>query len=440
MSVGAPTDGRATSTSTPPARTSPSSGRVQAVVALGALVVVAMSVRTFVFMQPGLDYAVDASASIDAVVELDWDKFVANQPLMGSFSLLLRAVFVAPVFRDPLATVFYAGSIPCVLAALILGLALSRVLFARGASRGAQLLVVVLVVANPLTFRALHWGHPEELLAGALCAGAVLAALRDRELLAGLLLGLALATKQWTVLAILPVLLAAGGRRVAMLVIAGTVAAALTLPLLLGDGDRFGAIASSAAGQEVGGAWTTPWSVWWILADLQRGPASGVYVSPAWVANIAHPLIVLLAIPLSGLLWLRRDRRRDDALLLLTLLLLLRCVLDNWNNDYYHVPFLLALLSWEAVRRPGLPRLTVAVSLLLGVSFFRQQIAVFGGSLDGAPRFFVIYMAWTLPLIAALAVELYGPGRLGRVAGRLRERTPWSAGVGAAAREQQRAA
>ncbi len=420
------------------AERSSTAARAQAVaVAIGALVVVAMSVRTFVLMKPGLDYVVDASASIDAVVQLDWDKFVANQPLMGSFSLLLRAAFVAPVFRDPIETVFYAGSIPCVLAALVLGLVLSRILARSGASRGAQALVVVLAVANPLTFRALHWGHPEELLAGALCAGAVLAAVRDRELLAGLLLGLALATKQWAVIAVLPVLLGAGQRRVLLLVVAGGVAAALTLPLLLGDGDRFGAIASSAAGQEAGGAWTTPWSVWWILADLQRGFNSGVYVSPAWVADVAHPLIVLLAFPLSAGLWLRRDRRRDDALLLLALLLLLRCALDNWNNDYYHVPFLLALLTWEAVRRPGLPRLTVAVCLLLGVSFFRQQIAVFGGSLDGAGRLFAIYMAWVLPLTAALALELYRPGWLGRLGQRLRDRLP--VGVGASSGRQSAA-
>ena len=41
--------------------------------------------------------------------------------------------------------------------------------------------------------RALEIGHPEELVGGALCVGALLAAARDRATLAAVLLGLALA-------------------------------------------------------------------------------------------------------------------------------------------------------------------------------------------------------------------------------------------------------
>ena len=37
-----------------------------------------------------------------------------------------------------------------------------------------------------------------------------------------------------------------------------------------------------------------------------------------------------------------------DALLLLALVFLARAALDPWNNVYYHVPFLFALIAYEA--------------------------------------------------------------------------------------------
>jgi len=92
-------------------------------------------------------------------------------------------------------------------------MALGRLAAERGASQAVQGIVTGLAVINPVTFRALHWGHPEELLTAALCVGAVLAALRNRQIVAAVLLGLALASKQWAVLAVLPVLLAAEDRQ-----------------------------------------------------------------------------------------------------------------------------------------------------------------------------------------------------------------------------------
>jgi hypothetical protein len=70
----------------------------------------------------------------------------------------------------------------------------------------------------------------------------------------------------------------------------------------------------------------------------------------------------------------RRDdvrRRGTDVLLLFALLCALRCLLDPWDNSYYPLPFLLALLTWEALRftRPPL------ISLL----------ATFAAWLAGAP-------------------------------------------------------
>jgi len=375
--------------------------------------VAALTLRVSTGMEPGLDYFSDASPAIDALARGDWNGFVANQPLMGSFSLFIRAPFVIPVFDGSLSTVYFAGALPCLLATVVLGLALARQLADRGQSTAVQGLAAGLAVVNPLTFKALHWGHPEELLAAALCVGAVLAALRDRPLLAGLLLGLALATKQWALLAVLPALLAVPRQRLGLLGVAGATAAVLTLPLLLANFGQFSEVAVGAAGQANGSASTTPWNVWWLLADKVTLPG-GVerWMVPQWVAQVSHPLIVAVALPLSALLWRRRERRADDALLLLTLLLLLRCMLDNWDNDYYHVPFFLSLLAWETMRRPGVPWLTLAVAVLLGVSFWPEQTRIFADSVDQAPLLFAFYMAWTLPLAAGLTAVLYRPDLL----------------------------
>jgi uncharacterized membrane protein len=58
---------------------------------------------------------------------------------------------------------------------------------------------------------AVRLGHPEALTA-ALCVLAVVLARRDHWVVAAVVLGLAIATKQWAVVAIVPALLAAPGR------------------------------------------------------------------------------------------------------------------------------------------------------------------------------------------------------------------------------------
>src|ERR687885_769394 len=70
---------------------------------------------------------------------------------------------------------------------------------ARGLGRGTAAMVLLLCAANPITWRAFEMGHPEELLGGVLCVGAVLAATGRRPGCAGLLLGLAIANKAWAV-------------------------------------------------------------------------------------------------------------------------------------------------------------------------------------------------------------------------------------------------
>ena len=76
--------------------------------------------------------------------------------------------------------IFRLAAAPCLAAAAVLGVWLAAASRRMGRARSAGLLALVVCVANPLTFTALKFGHPEELLGGVLCVAAVLAAGRGR--------------------------------------------------------------------------------------------------------------------------------------------------------------------------------------------------------------------------------------------------------------------
>jgi Glycosyltransferase family 87 len=263
------------------------------------------------------------------------------------------------------------------------------------------LVVLALGAASPLAWQAVWFGHPEELLASALAVGAVLAALGGRTVPAGALLGLAVASKQWAVLAILPVLLAAPGRHMRLLAAAAATGSAALLPILLADPATF------ASGQQAVGSsvqWFRPRQLWWPLGEPPPAALqlpAGAAVTPAWLAPIPKPLIVALSVPLAAL-WLRRGGPRTDALLLLALLMLIRCLLDPWNVIYYHLPLVVALLAWEVVSRRRIPVVSLLVTAAVWLTFNTYDAGVGYGP-------WVAYLAWALPLAAYLARELYRP-------------------------------
>jgi hypothetical protein len=127
-----------------------------------------------------------------------------------------------------------------------------------------------------------------------------------------------------------------------------------------------------------------------------------VRLAPAWLSPLTHPLIAALVVPLSLLAWRARRHMRgghgEQALGLLALLFLLRCILDPWNSIYYELPFLLALLAWEALyrgRRP--PLLTLGATLATWLTFRTLD------PLLGPDLLCVTYLTWALPLAAWLA-------------------------------------
>ncbi|HLH14594.1 MAG TPA: hypothetical protein VKV16_07365, partial [Solirubrobacteraceae bacterium] len=325
------------------------------------------------------DYEAEAKPAFTALLHGHVLAFLRLAPVYGG-SLLERAPFALAAGAwggGPLA-VYRLVALPCLLAAIALAAWLCASMRRAGASRLARAVAVGLCVANPLVLPALEVGHPEELLGGVLCVAAVLAATRQRSLLAAVLLGLAIANKEWALLAVGPVLLALCAQRVRTLVLAALLAAALLAPFVLASA---GGLRGELGASSHTGAIFQPWQLWWFFGAPNHVPASaenanhmqlaaaldtrpGYRIAPRWIEGLAHPLILALALPLTLLAWPRR-RRAEAPLLLLALLLALRCALDPWDFAYYPIPFLLALLAWETTvfRRPPLLSLAASASL-----------------------------------------------------------------------------
>jgi hypothetical protein len=360
------------------------------------------------------DYELEAEPSIQALRVGDWAGFLELAPAYGG-SLILRAPFalLPDLWGGGDLALFRSMAAPCLMAGALLAVALWWRARSLGRSRATCWIALGLVAANPLTLRALEIGHPEELLGAALCVAAALAAGHDRPLLAGLLLGLAVANKPWAVLAVVPILAMLGSGWPRLLVTAAITTALIMLPLALGGG----AVQAAATVAQESTIIFQPWQVWWFLGETGHvvtgtvGQKPDYRVPPGWLSGIAHPLVVLVPVAISVAL-LPRLRRRPwhDGLLLLAFAMLLRCLLDPWNTSYYALPFLLTLVAWEvhAERRP--PVLSLAATLLSWATLVSLPNAVHPDVQALA------YLAWSIPLATLLAVRLVAPAQ--RAAGR----------------------
>jgi hypothetical protein len=354
------------------------------------------------------DYEAEAEPSLLSLRAGDVGDFLEKLPAYGG-SLILRAPFalLPGVWGGGDLALFRTMAVP----ALAAGAALGVFLWARGRrlgrGRAAAWLALLLVAVNPLSLRALEVGHSEELLGAALCVAAALAAGARRPVAAGVLIGLAVANKPWALVAAAPALLMLETGRVRALLTAGGVAGAVLAPLVVAGaaGLHTGASIARETGQIF-----QPWQLWWFLGE-HAGPVFGMFgekpgyrTPPAWLTQVSHPLV--LAAPLALCVAARR-RLRDapwhEGLLLLALVLLLRCLLDTWNTSYYAVPFLLALTAWELHARPGPPLVALGATLAAWTSF-ELLPRLLSPDLQAAA-----YLAWSVPLAAALAWRLLDP-------------------------------
>ena len=354
------------------------------------------------------DYGTEAVASFSALLHGQISIFVSSAPAYGA-SLLLRAPFALPgslTGGGPL-LIYRLAALPCLLAIGALGVWLAVDLRRAGGALVAAGLAVALCAANPITYRALATGHPEELLGGALCVAAVLLAQRGRVNLAAVALGLAIANKQWALLAIGPVVVALPAHRLRALAIAAFVALALLAPIMVSS-------ASVTNGKnrlivaDTGGIFH-PWQLFWFfgarghwLPAMAGSIPHGFRLAPAWIGGRAHMLIVWLGLPLT-LLALRRRTRPADALLLLALLMLMRCWLDPWDLVYYPLPFIVALLAWETTVARRLPLGAAAATAATWLIFWYLPSHI---GVDAQALSFLVPATMTLALLAAVVYRL----------------------------------
>ena len=347
------------------------------------------------------DFNAEAWPAFERLVQGDFAGFLARSPIAYGGSMLVRAplgVLAGALGMDE-PQLFRLTALPCLLALAALAVHLTRRARDRFPDDRWWLLVLGLGGASPLAWKAIGFGHPEELLVTALIVGAVLAALGDRAVPAGLMLGAAVACKQWAVVGALPVLFAASRQHVRLLVAAAGAGGALLLPFVLRDPATFATVQQGVSSSAI---YFRPRQLWWPFGappPAGEGFPPGSAVTPDWLIPVAKPLIVALTLPLS-LLWLRTRTARADALGLLALLLLLRCALDPWNIIYYHLPLVIALLAWEVVSGRRIPILTLLTTMAVWVSF-ETYSAPFGL----LP--WMGYLAWAVPLAVHLARRLY---------------------------------
>jgi 4-amino-4-deoxy-L-arabinose transferase-like glycosyltransferase len=346
--------------------------------------------------QLGTDYPSDAEPAISSLARGDIHGFVSAPVQMGPLSVLLRAPVAALVGPDSI-WAYRLGALVCLLALVALA-----ALIAPRVSAGTGLLAALLLILRPGTVDALHLGHPEEPLGAALCVTALLLA-RDHPIGSGIVLGAALATKQWALIAIAPVLIAAApAQRVRLAAVAAGVAALVIVPVAAADPHAFiSALDHPAFGLSA----MRTGNLWGFTAITETVPlghseSAVVYLVPVWLQHVAHPLVAALTLGV-GAAALRR-RRNVDPLALFALLMLVRCALDPWNHAYYHAPFIVALIVWEVVEARRTPWLGALSAAWIGL--------VFHCSL---PLSDVLYAVWALPMIGWLSLRAMRlePGR-----------------------------
>ena len=317
-------------------------------------------------------------------------------------SLVLRAPFaiIPSIWGGGPRELYFASALPCMIALAGFCTWLAAQPRRRGGVTWAsRLSPVVICICNPLTLIALFGGHPEEILGAVLCVGAVVLAVKQRPAWAGVLVGLAVVNKSWALVAV-PVVFAvmpAPRRR-------GVIAFLATAGLLLGPiifarthGVASG-VSATVSASSIGGIFNPPQLLWWF------GPN-------AWIVQESRALIVAVAIGFGALWWIVRGRpgspmpKLPEALLLLALVFLARAALDPWNNVYYHVPFLFALIAYEAsVGR--MPLLTVLYTILLLIVVPVSGVPHMSTDLRAAS-----YAAVVVPTFGWLAAKAYFPER-----------------------------
>jgi hypothetical protein len=339
------------------------------------------------------DFFNEAGPSVEHLIAGNLHDFLALTPIYGGSLLLSAPALALGGALDGLDGAYRLEVLVCAITIAILALALARIQHSEGRPALGRWLLMGLLVAGPASDWALKYGHPEELLTTALCVGGMLLVIRGRITTGAILLGLAVTSKQWALLA-LPIALAVTPReqRIRFSALCGCAALALFAPLALSNTGRFVAANKSLASAAT---FFRPQQIWWTLhLDYLRHLGGTFYERApiAFVARYSRPLTVLSSILLGVAYWLRRRRLQpSDALLVLALVMLLRGMLDPWNEIYYQLPFLVSLGAWEVCSGRRAPLFTLAASVLVWLSFEPVNFT-YSGDITS-----LFYVLWACP-------------------------------------------
>jgi hypothetical protein len=290
------------------------------------------------------DFHTEAWPAYQALLKGHLILFVQRAPAYVG-SLILRApfAFIPSIWGGGWRAVYVATAFPCLVAAPVL---LSWLLYQRRNATPTPSTVGVMLVGtfNPPLLIAIFGGHPEDALGAVLCVAAVIAAVRNRPGWCTAFLTIAIINKSWALVAFPVAVAVLPTHRLRTAALVTLLVGAVLGPAIEIQHSASGAGLGAVAGTGIGTIFNPASLVWW----FGRG---------SWLASHARFFIVGGAFVLGAIWWMRWGRpgpkgpRVEQALLLLALVLLLRAALDPWDNVYYHLPFLLALLAYEAHTR-----------------------------------------------------------------------------------------
>jgi hypothetical protein len=351
----------------------------------------------------------DPATALHAIARGDVGGFFRAQPAMGLTSLALRAPVVAIVHGagGGIRAEYEGGAAICLAAASLIVVLLARFAWTRGASLPAALSALALWMVAIVWGRALLFGHPEEPLAGALAVAAIALAAARRPIAAGMLLGLAIGTKEWALL-VAPAVLFAGRpmdwRQLGAAALAGVVLT--TGVMFAGNPSSF---RSAHEGQRAGDERTlTPATLWYRLGDKRVTGRAGDQVlfevyPPKLIGRWCRPFVIVFTLLAALLFARRRGWQTPAAFALAAFVLLARGLLDTQTFSYHLIPMLMAIAAWELFALRRLP-----VIATIAMVAFQLTARVVASSADiSSYGFNAIFLAWTLPLAALLAVAAF---------------------------------
>ncbi len=355
----------------------------------GPLAAAALAASLYVALTasgPG-DYPADAGPAMHALLRGDLHAFAASRPAMGTLALLVRLPFaaLAHLASPSEASIYRWGAFPCVASMGLLGVWMSGLARSRGVGLVGQAAIVAVAIGNPFVGSALALGHPEELLTASLAIGSVVGAVGQRTVLTAVLLGLAVATKQWAVIAAFPVLVVLEAHRVRALLGALALAALCTLPSVIGAPGAFLANNLALAHEH----YLEPSAYSWLYPVAARVtlylPGGLVHRGarlPAGLVGLLHPVIILAAALVAAHLGRRGSDGRtiDRIFAAVALTFVLRCTLDTETMPYYYAPLFATLLAWDAIRGHELPVLALSGAAVGYALFDRLTPPIIGTS------------------------------------------------------------